>query len=191
MDENEFLAARLAFARRLVRLRVSPTRSGMFLVEPELAAVEGAVTDSENVNRVLVTTLPTNDARIRSYMEGVGHVLADLPSAVLFGSKVPNPVQRQRRYELVAALASSSGLPSCLLDGDKYADDQFAAQSDYFQSRDMLSLNEQYITIWCRRLLAPYQLNIMDAFSPKGRTTEQLLQQHLGSGEDALAWLED
>jgi hypothetical protein len=187
VDETEFLTVQLAFAQRLVRLANSPTRGGAFAVDAELAAVEGAVNGSENVSTVLAPPLPATDPRIRERMAQVGHVLADLPSAALFGAPEPSVLQRRRRYELVAALACSSGLPDSLLDGDRHAGCRFDTSSEYFHSRCVPTLNEQYITVWCRRLLAPYQLTIMDLFAKGGRTTEQLLHQHLGGGGITLA----
>ena len=146
-----------SFAQRLRRLEELPfhPKSGHFSVDEVAGIIEGLIDGSENIAELIVHHIPRNDRRLREIMVSMNHVLADLPSALLFGSPNPTDECRIARYELVALLMFNSGfLVELLDDAARFQPKRFTPASSFFQSRQVEHLNEQKISCLARRLLS-------------------------------------
>ena len=194
MDANMFEKMQRSFAQRLRRLGDLPyhPKSGQFSVDELAGTIEGLVDGNEDVADIIVHHIPQNDRRLREVMVSINHVLADVPSALLFGSPNPTDQCRVARYELVAALMVNSGfLVEFLDDATRFQTVRFTPTSNFFQARQVTQLNEQKISCLARRLLSFYgpitnvrvpnrELRDNLARSNAGMTTEHLLQKELG-----------
>ncbi len=194
MNATMFEAMQRSFAQRLRRLEDLPfhPKSGHFSVDEVAGAIEGLIDGSENITELIVHHIPQSDRRLREIMVSINHVLADLPSALLFGSPNPTDECRIARYELVALLMVNSGFLVELLDDTaRFQPKRFTPASSFFQSRQVEHLNEQKISCLARRLLSYWgpitnvrvphrELRDNLAKSNAGMTTENLLQKELG-----------
>ena len=193
MNQAEFDAAQEKFAQRLRRLLELPNRvKGRRLdIDAVAAAIETLVDGTEDTTGIVVTLIPADDRRLREVMVAQDHILADIPAQVLFGEPFNNDVQRVGRYELIAALMVSSGFPVELLDdATRFERWRFTPVSNFFRSRGIASLNEQFVSCWARRLCCYYgeipnvrvvnrELRDNLARGNRGMTTEDLLEQEL------------
>lgn len=194
MNATMFDKMQRSFAQRLRRLEQLPfhPKSGNFRVDEVADTIEGLIDDSEDITDLIVHHIPQNDRRLREIMVSINHVLADVPSALLFGSPNPTDECRMARYELVALLMVNSGfLVELLDDAARFQPVRFWPVSNFFQARQVAQLNEQKISILARRLLSFYgpitnvrvpnrELRDNLARSSSGMTTENLLQKELG-----------
>ena len=75
------------FAQRLRRLQDLPyhPKSGRFNVDDLAAEIAVQVDGSEDTSDIIVRHIPANERKLREVMVGINHVLADCPSALLFG----------------------------------------------------------------------------------------------------------
>ena len=196
MNEYEFATAQLSFAHRLRRLIQLPVRikGGNFSVDDIVRVIAGQVDGTEAVAGLVVSRIARDDRRILDNMRAAGHVLTNVPSDLLYGTPFGSDLQRVRRYELIAALLVSSGFPIQLLDGEQWRGSQFAPSAEFFRCRDNERLNEQFISLWARRLLCFYgeitdvrvegqELRDKFARGNEGMTTERLLRRQLGTDD--------
>lgn len=206
MSVQGFARAPNKFVQRLRRLLELPRRygegefdddgdfniGGDFNVDRVVVAIEGVVDLTEEINGFMVDYIPREDRRLRERMKAMGHPLYDVPEAPLIGKHWDTDDQRQKRYELVAALMVNSGFPPRLLDNEsgRY---RFTTHetTEFFRARGVRHLNEDSISGWARRLLCFYReitnvsvpgRELLDRFAMgvAGMTTERLLRQAYG-----------
>ena len=159
MNATMFDKMQRSFAQRLRRLEQLPfhPKSGNFSVDEVAGTIEGLIDGSEDITDLIVYHIPQNDRRLREIMVSINHVLADVPSALLFGSPNPTDECRMARYELVALLMVNSGfLVELLDDAARFQPVRFRPVSNFFQARQVAQLNEQKISVLARRLLSFY-----------------------------------
>lgn len=194
MNAVMFEKMQRSFAQRLRRLGDLPyhPKSGNFSVDEVAGTIDSLVDGNEDITDIIVHHIPQNDRRLREVMVSINHVLADVPSALLFGSPNPTDQCRIARYELVALLMVNSGFLVELLDDTaRFQTVRFTPASNFFQARQVAQLNEQKISCMARRLLCFYgpitservpnrELRDNLARSNSGMTTENLLQKELG-----------
>jgi len=194
MDSNMFATMQNRFATLLCRLQSQPLhpRSGDFDVDELLEAVTSQVDGTEDTSVIVVRHIPQNDRRLREVMGNTNHVLADCPSPLLFGLPFTADNVRIARYELIAALMVESGCTVELLDDNRRFERwQFAPKSNFFATRQVTQINEQFVTCFARRLVCFYGVitdvrvpnkELRDNFARAnaGMTTEHVLQKELG-----------
>jgi hypothetical protein len=194
MDATMFATMQSRFAQRLRRLQDLPfhPKSGIFNVDEVAADIEAQVDGTEDTTDIIVRHIPKNDRRLREVMGSINHVLFDCPSALLFGQPYTSDDQRVARYELIAVLMVQCGFVIQLLDDNRRFDKrQFPPTSNFFRTRNVAQINEQFISCFARRLVCFYgtitdvrvpnrELRDNFARSNSGMTTENLLQQELG-----------
>ena len=195
MNKTQFDTAQKTFAQRLRRLLELPNRAkGRTIdVDAVAGAIETLTDGTEDTTGIIVTRIPADDRRLREVMVAQNHVLGNIPAPALFGEPFANDTQRLGRYELIAALMVNSGFPAELLvdDGTRFARWRFTPTSSFFRTREVVNLNEQFISCWARRLLSffgeiasvrvvNHELRDNLARGNRGMTTEDLLVQELG-----------
>jgi len=62
-----------------------PPKGGIFNVDEIATAIEGQIDGTEDTTNIIVRHIPQNDRRLREVMVSINHVLADVPSPLLFG----------------------------------------------------------------------------------------------------------
>lgn len=194
MNATMFGTLQNRFAQRLRRLQDLPyhPRSGRFDVDDLANQVAAQVDGSEDTSDIIVPHIPANDRRLREVKASINHVLADCPSALLFGEGNPPDDMRVARYELLAVLMVQSGFtPQLLDDNDRFERRRFRPTSNFFATRHITQINEQFISCFARRLVTYHGIitdvrvpnrELRDNFarSNAGMTTENLLQKELG-----------
>jgi len=195
MKEADFSAMQKGFAQRLVRLMQIPSeyKRGDFDIDQMANVIEELVDGTEDTSSLIVSHIPKEDRRLREVMVSINHPLADCPSTLLFGDTFSSDDQRVARYELLAVLMVTSGFPTDLLDdGARFERWRFPPVSEFFKSKKVQQINEQFISCWARRLLCFFGVitnvklpnrEIRDnlARGNSGATTESLLRQEMGS----------
>ena len=144
MNAIMFEKMQRSFAQRLRRLGELPfhPRSGNFSVDEVASAIEGLIDGHENLTDIVVHHIPQGDRRLREVMVSTNHVLADVPSALLFGSPNPTDECRIARYKLIALLMVNSGfLVELLDDAARFQPVRFTPVSNFFQARQVAQLN--------------------------------------------------
>jgi hypothetical protein len=194
MDATIFGIMQSRFAQRLRRLQDLPyhPKSGRFDIDELASQIANQVDGSEDTTDIMVRRIPANDRRLREVMVGINHILADCPSALLFGEGSPPDDMRMARYELLAILMVQSGFTTQLLnDNDRFEQRRFDSTSNFFASRQVTQINEQFISCFARRLVTFYGVitdvrvsnrELRDNFARAnaGMTTENVLQRELG-----------
>ena len=194
MNATMFATMQNRFAHRLLRLQDQPfhPRSGTFDIDELAAAIDSQVDGTEDTTGIIVRQIPQDDRRLREVMVSTNHVLADCPSALLFGQPPPSDAIRYARYEVIAVLMVQSGFVTQLLDDNRrYRTVCFAPTSAFFSSRNVTQINEQFVSVFARRLVCFYgritdvqvaNQELRDNFARlnSGMTTENLLQKELG-----------
>jgi len=201
MKEADFNTMRTSFAQRLVRLIQIPSeyKSGDFDIDQMANVIEEMLDSTEETSSLIVTTIPKEDRRLREVMVSINHPLADCPSPLLFGDTFSSDDQRVARYELLCVFMVQSGFPVDLLDdGVRFERWQFAPTSEFFQSRKVKQLNEQFCSCWARRLLSYFgsianvkvpnrEFRDQMARGNSGATTESLLRQEMGTPKPTVS----
>jgi hypothetical protein len=195
MKEVDFDTMQTSFAQRLVRLIQVPSeyKSGEFEIDQMANVIEEMIDGTEDTSSLIVNHIPKEDRRLREVMVSINHPLADCPSPQLFGDTFSSDDQRLARYELLCVLMVQSRFPVDLLDdGVRFERWQFAPTSEFFKSRKVKQLNEQFCSCWARRLLSYFgsianvkvpgrELRDNLARGNSGATTESLMRQEMGT----------
>ena len=197
MNATMFSTMQNHFAQRLVRLREQPfhPKSGAFNVDELAAAIDAQVDGTEDITDIIVRHIPRDDRRLREVMAATNHVLADCPSALLFGQPSSPDLVRFARYELIAVMMVKSGFVTQLLDDNsRFERWRFAPTSSFFSTRHITQINEQFVSCFARRLVCFYgfitnvrapnrELRDNFAHANSGMTTEHVLQRELGQAD--------
>ncbi len=202
MNATMFDTMQNCFAQRLRRLQDLPyhPKSGRFNVDALAAEIAAQVDGSEDTSDIIVRHIPANERKLRQVMGTINHVLYNCPSGLLFGEGGTQPDDiRVARYELLAVLMVQSGFTTQLLDDNRrFQKYRFPPTSNFFATRHIRQINEQFISCFARRLVTFYGIitdvrvanrELRDKFadSNDGMTTEHVLQQELGEGP-CCAW---